>query len=126
VLVQAVEEPVGDREGVVVGAAGQGQAADQDIEADRGGGVVAVVGQVGFVDDAADLFQRRVGGQVERGRRGFERAVAVVVPERALSCVIASRSSALIMNIFYQDYSRLSRSATQAVAQPVCLAVAAG
>src|SRR5206468_3690178 len=42
----------------------------------------AFVGQVGFVDDAADLFQRRVGLQAERDQRGLERAPAPVMPER--------------------------------------------
>ena len=69
-LVQAVEEPVGDGEGVVVRAAGQGEAADRDVQACCGGRVVAFVGQVGFVDDAADLFQGRVGVQAERCQRG--------------------------------------------------------
>jgi hypothetical protein len=44
VLVQAVEQPAGDGEGVVIGAAGQGQAADQNVQARGGGGVEAVVG----------------------------------------------------------------------------------
>jgi hypothetical protein len=72
VLIQAVEEPVGDGQGVVVGAVGQGEAADQYVQASCGGGVVAFVGQVGFVDDAADLFQGRVGLQAERCEDGFE------------------------------------------------------
>jgi hypothetical protein len=44
VLVQSVEEPVGDGQGVVVGFAGQGEAADQHVQACGGGGVVAFVG----------------------------------------------------------------------------------
>jgi len=82
VLIQAVEDPAGDAERVVVGFAGQGEAADQHVQARRGGRVVAVVGQVGFVDDAADFFQRRVGGQAERLQGGLERAPALVMPER--------------------------------------------
>src|SRR5712691_6940011 len=54
VLVQAVEQPVGDGEGFVVGAAGQGEAADQDVEARCGWCVVVFVGQVGFMNDVAD------------------------------------------------------------------------
>src|SRR6266702_6253489 len=56
VLVQSVEEPVGDGEGGVVGLAGQGQAADQDVQARGGGGVVLVVGQIGCGDEAADFL----------------------------------------------------------------------
>jgi hypothetical protein len=81
VLVQAVEYLVGDGKGVVVGAAGQGQATDEHVEARCGGCVVAVVAQVGFVDDVGDLFQRRVVGQVVGGQRGLERAPALLVPE---------------------------------------------
>ncbi len=65
VLVQAVEQPAGEGEGVVIGAAGQGQAADQDVQARGGGGVEAVVGQVSFVDNASDLLQCWVCVQAE-------------------------------------------------------------
>lgn len=44
--------------GVVIGLGGQGEATDQDVETCRCWGVVTVVGQVGLVDDAADLFER--------------------------------------------------------------------
>ena len=72
VLVQAVEEPAGDGEGFLSGAAGQGEAADQDVQSRFGWCVVAFVGQVGFMDDAAGLFQGRIGFQPERCQRGFE------------------------------------------------------
>src|SRR5262249_40377703 len=61
--------------------------ADEHVQAGCGGGVVAVVGEVGFVDDMADLFQRRVGVQAERLYGGLERAPALVVPERGAAHV---------------------------------------
>ena len=39
------------------------------------------------MDDAADFFQRRVGVQAERDQSGFERAPALVVPERGAARV---------------------------------------
>jgi hypothetical protein len=50
VLVQALEEPSGDGQDVGVGAAGQGETADQHVQARGGGGIVTVVGQVGLFD----------------------------------------------------------------------------
>jgi len=41
VLVQAAEEPAGDSRGVLVGAAGQGETADQHVQAGRGRCVAA-------------------------------------------------------------------------------------
>ena len=43
VLIQPVEQFVGDGEGFLVGCAGEGETADQDVQAGRGGGVVAFV-----------------------------------------------------------------------------------
>ena len=69
------------REGLLIAVAGQGQAADEDVEAGRDGRVEGVIGEVGFVHDVADLFQDRVAGQVEVQQRGFEGAAAVVVAQ---------------------------------------------
>src|SRR2546429_3108495 len=53
VLIQAVEEPVGDGQGAVVGVAGQGEAADQHVQACGGGGVLEFVRQVGLLGGRA-------------------------------------------------------------------------
>src|SRR5437868_4558485 len=54
VLVEAIEDWFGDREGVLV-AADHGQAAEDRVEAGGLGGVVAFVVEVGLVDDLGDL-----------------------------------------------------------------------
>lgn len=58
VLVEPVEEPVGDGEGGPIACAGEGEATDEDIESRRDRGVEHVIGEVGFVDDTPDLLLR--------------------------------------------------------------------
>jgi hypothetical protein len=41
----------------------------------------------------ADLFERRAGVQAEGGQRGFERALALVVPEGGAAHIRAGRSA---------------------------------
>jgi hypothetical protein len=81
VFVEAVERCVGDGQSGLVATGGHGQAADEDVEPGRGGGVVPLVGEVGLVDDMPDLLQRWVCVEVVVDERGFERAAPAVVAE---------------------------------------------
>jgi hypothetical protein len=77
VLVDSVEHRAGQAQDLVV-AAGHGQAAQDNVEAGGFGCVVALVVQVGLVDDRRDPPQDRVV-QVVGAQDGLEAAVAGVV-----------------------------------------------
>jgi UDP-N-acetylmuramyl pentapeptide phosphotransferase/UDP-N-acetylglucosamine-1-phosphate transferase len=79
-LVEAVEERSGQGEQLRVVSSHQGGSADEDVEAGRLGSVVALVAAVGFMDDTADVSQRRLV-EVVAAEEALVAAAAVTVAE---------------------------------------------
>lgn len=115
VLVEAVEDGVGDGHGAGV-VSGHGQAAQDDVEAWGFGSVEAFVVDVGFVDDLTDAAQGGVVGEMVDARDGFEAAVAVVVAEFGAAYVEGGRVGGDVG--WVGDEDKLGRRVDEATDQP--------
>lgn len=77
--IEGVEELVGDGEDIGVGLS-EGEAADDGVQAGGFGGIVEVVGDVGFMDDTSQLVEDRIFEAVPI-EDGLEGDVVAVVGE---------------------------------------------